>query len=312
MTTIDDPLPDLIRALRSPAPADRVRAAKDLGRLGWLARDALPALVGALRDAEGKVREAAAHAVGQMGPEALPALTGMLGHEDKYVRRNAVWAIGKLGPLGRPALAPLCLVLKDQDPRTASGAAQGLGNMGAVAADAIPQLAEAMRGTNIVLCRLAAKALSQIGPPALPTLISHLQHPDPFVRGESALALGWMGAAAKSAVPYLVNLVRGPRTPSLGDTPPPCGGLSRASVSPDQLEDSDDGHDYEAGTKTPTVPSPDEALPEETSRAYAAQALGRMGPAAAAALGELRAVARYGTDTLRQAARQAIRLILEA
>ena len=77
--------------------------------------------------------------------------------------------------------------------RTASGAAQALGNMGADGAEAVPQLAEAMRGTNIVLCRLAAKALSQIGPPALATLIAHLQHADPFVRGESALAIGWMG-----------------------------------------------------------------------------------------------------------------------
>ena len=99
MTSTDDPLPDLIRALRSRVPADRLRAAKDLGRLGWLAREALPALVAALADEDAKVREAAAHAVGQMGPDALPDLAGMLTHDDKYVRRNAVWALGKLGQI---------------------------------------------------------------------------------------------------------------------------------------------------------------------------------------------------------------------
>ena len=49
-TVADDPLPDLLRGLRSDAPADRLRAAKDLARLGWLAREALPALVGTLND----------------------------------------------------------------------------------------------------------------------------------------------------------------------------------------------------------------------------------------------------------------------
>src|SRR5262249_13689072 len=151
----DDPLPDLIRTLRCKSPIDRVRAAKDLGRLGWLARDAMPALVTALKDDDAKVREAAAQAVGQMGPDALPPLTAMLAHTDRYARRNAVGALGKLGPAARVALRALCRALKDADPRTASGAAQALGNMAAEGAEAVPQLAEAMRGTNIVLCRLA-------------------------------------------------------------------------------------------------------------------------------------------------------------
>jgi HEAT repeat protein len=300
-TTTDDPLPDLIRALRSRLPADRVRAAKDLGRLGWLARDALPALVRAVEDDDAKVRESAAHAIGQMGPDALPALSGLLTHADKYVRRNAVWAMGKLGPLARPALPDLCQALRDGDPRTASGAAQALGNMGTDGNEAVPYLAEAMRGTNIVLCRLAAKALSQIGPPALATLITHLQHTDPFVRGESALALGWMGPIARSSVPLLAQLVRGPHVSALTDTPPPTFGLTD--------HDEDDPPDEGSEVVTPTAPSGDEAPTEETCRVYAAQALGRMGPAAIAALSDLRAAARFGPEPLRQAAKLAIRQI---
>jgi HEAT repeat protein len=292
--TTDDPLPDLIRALRGKAPVDRVRAAKDLGRLGWLARDAMPALVAALKDDDAKVREAAAQAVGQMGPDALPALSAMLGHHDKYVRRNAVWAMGKLGPAARTALRDLCHALKDSDPRTASGAAQALGNMGADAAEAVAPLAEAMRGTNIVLCRLAAKALSQIGPPALATLIAHLQHSDPFVRGESALALGWMGPEAKSAVPFLAQTVRGPRG---YDTPSPSSKKASDSVF--------------SGTATPAVvPAPELAgSAEDNCRVYAAQALGRIGPAAARAMSDLQTAAHNGSAALRAAAEQAIRMI---
>jgi HEAT repeat protein len=298
MTTADDPLPALIRALRSQKPVERMRAAKDLGRLGWLAREAMPALVAALHDTDSKVRESAAHAIGQMGPDALPTLVGMLDHDDKYVRRHAVWALGKLGPLGRPAINDLCRSLKDPDPRTASGAAQALGNMGADAADAVPALAEAMRGTNIVLCRLAAKALSQVGPPALATLIAHLQHADPFVRGESALAIGWIGAAARSAVPFLARLVRGPESPLLTTpapnslTPLAIPAPSSSALTPQQLTD-----------EPPVLPT------DINCRVFAAQALGRIGSGAASALAELREAAHSGPDAIRAAAAQAIRQI---
>ena len=309
MTTTDDPLPDLIRALRSRVVADRTRAAKDLGRLGWLAREALPALVRALEDEEGKVREAAAHAIGQMGPEALPTLSSMLTHSDKYVRRNAIWALGKLGPLARASLQDVCRSLKDPDPRTASGAAQALGNMGADGDDAIPYLTEAMRGTNIVLCRLAAKALSQIGPSALATLIAHLQHSDPFVRGESALALGWMGPTARSSVPFLAQLVRGKQSFPLSATPPPTGMLTREAVL-GEAEQIENDLDQGSGLVTPTAaPVSEEVATEDTCRVYAAQALGRMGPAAIEAISDLRVAARYGPDPLRQAAKQALRQI---
>lgn len=303
-TVADDPLPDLLRGLRSDAPGDRLRAAKDLARLGWLAREAMPALAGALNDDDAKVRETCAQAIGNMGPDVLPTLAEMLTHHDKYVRRNAVWAIGKLGPLARPVLADLCAGLKNADPRTASGAAQALGNIGADAAEAVPALAEAMRGTNIVLCRLAAKALSQIGSPALSTLITHLQHSDPFVRGESAMAIGWMGALARSAVPFLTELVRGPHRPPR--TPPPA---SRPATA-DSPSDGSKVWISNSDTITPTqTPAPESDTTEDSCRAYAAQALGRIGRAASPALPDLHEAARSGSEPVRLMAQQAIRLI---
>ncbi len=286
MSALDDPLPDLLRALRSTVTDSRNRAAKALGRLGWLARDALPALTAAVDDPDAGVREAAAQAIGQMGLDALPQLTRLLTHEDKYVRRNAVWAIGKLGPLAKRVLPDLCAALHDSDPRTGAGAAQALGTMGADATEAIAALTEAMRGTNIVLCRLAAKSLSQIGRPALPTLIAHLGHRDPFVRGEAALALGWMGLQASSAVPALIEV------------------LQTVPQHPPQLTPVD--------TRTPTTPlgsESDSQSTESTSRAYAAQALGKIGAGAAEAIPVLRQAATDSCHLVRNAAQQALRMI---
>src|SRR5436190_11700804 len=147
MTTADESLPVLIENSRHRFPATRLRAIKSLGKLGHEAGNALPALTLALDDADAKVREAAAAAIGHIGTAALQTLAGMLTHPDKYVRRQAVWALGKLGPTAQPMRHRLSLLLKDEDPRTASGAAQALGALGEFGSDVVPSLAEAMRGT---------------------------------------------------------------------------------------------------------------------------------------------------------------------
>lgn len=254
-----DPIAEMIQSLvgRSSA-ATRLAAIQALGRFGEKALDALPALIVAASDDDPKVRVAAAQAVGQIGLPAVPALAKLLGHSDKYVRRNAAWGLGKLGPQAKSVLRELCRTLKDPDARTAAGAAQALGNMRAEATPAIPYLTEAMRGTNVVLCRLAAKALSEIGPPALPELIAHLSHHDPFVQGEAAVAIGWMGPPAAEAVISLVAVLSTPAKTGLHQTPLPGGAKAD--------------------------PSAESATPEENARTYAAQALGRIGPAAAQAL----------------------------
>jgi HEAT repeat protein len=293
MTTADEPLPVLIENSRHRFPATRLRAIKSLGKLGQEASTALPVLTLSLDDADPKVREAAAAAIGHIGPAALTALAGMLTHPDKYVRRNAVWALSKIGPKAQPLRHRLCLVLKDDDPRTASGAAQALGALGEFGSDAVPALAEAMRGTNIVLCRLAAKALSQIGRPALPTLVSHLRHHDPFVRGEAAVALGWMGPLAAAAVPMLIDLLQtsspvaaqpeGVPVPGIAGTPP-----------------------------TGVAPKPgDPPNSVDAARASAAQALGRIGPAAATAISALNIALNDPIDAVRDAAELSLRQIRE-
>jgi HEAT repeat protein len=64
-------VPDLIEALKDRAVRDR--AARTLGRLGAVARDAIPPLTDLLKDPDRAMRRAAAEALGAMGPEAVVA-----------------------------------------------------------------------------------------------------------------------------------------------------------------------------------------------------------------------------------------------
>ncbi len=294
MTTADDTIPALIAEISHFNPSVRLSAFRSLSKLGSVARQALPNLTVALSDQDSKIREGAAQAIGQLGREAMPTLVRMLTHPDKYVRRNAVWGLGKLGPQAKAVLGELCQALKDEDPRTAAGAAQALGSMGPEATAAVPMLAEAMRGTNIVLCRLAAKALSLIGRPALATLISHLNHHDPFVKGEAAVALGWMGPTAAAAVQPLIELLRG---------------VQAKRPSPSSYASGLLG----AGTPTTPVAPPsavsDKNQTEEGTRTNAVTALGRIGRDAMTALPYLQDALTDGCESVRRAAEVSIRQV---
>lgn len=290
MVAADESLPALIEQARHRFPATRLRAIKALGKLGPDASTALPAMTLALDDADSKVREAAAAAIGLVGPQGLPSLGVMLSHPDKYIRRQAVWALTRMGVHALPLRHRLCQALKDEDPRTASGAAQAIGALGELGSDAVPCLAEAMRGTNIVLCRLAAKALSQIGRPALPTLVTHLRHHDPFVRGEAAVALGWMGPLAAASVPMLLDVLKAPGmgTQSPGVPVPGIAGTPPTGIAP----------------KPGDPPSSVDA-----ARANAAQALGRIGAKAETAMHHLTIALNDPIDAVREAAELSLRQI---
>jgi HEAT repeat protein len=292
MTTADDTLPALIADTHHHNPSIRLGALRSITKLGALARNALPDLTTALNDSDPRVREGAAQAIGQLGRDAIPVLVRMLSHSDKYIRRNAVWGLGKLGSQAKGVIFDLCRSLKDEDARTASGAAQAIGNMGEDAATAVPNLAEAMRGTNIVLCRLAAKALSQIGRPALSTLIVHLKHHDPFICGEAAVALGWMGPKAASAVSHLIDILRKVK-PKSGQ-----------AVAQDLL-----GHPTPVTPIAPVNGTTGEQSPEEAARASVITALGRIGPDAITALPYLQDALHDPSDPVRRAAEIAIRLV---
>lgn len=281
-----------MRGLKSTAPAIRAKSARGLAKLGTQICDTIGTLFSITDDSDQAVREAAVQAIGAIGKEAVPVLIQLISHSCKYVRRNAVWSLGKLGPEAAPAVRSLCHTLHDPDPRTAGGAAQALGAIGRLAVEAVPALAETMRGTNVVLCRLASKSLSQIGTPALATLVTHVKHHDPFVRGEAAVALGWMGPTASSAVPVLIDLLVG------------------QSVTRQPNKQSQFGG---SGAVTPVAIAPPKSnATEEATLVLVIQALGRIGSASIAAEPHLLNLTTDSREMVSQAAADALRMIRES
>jgi HEAT repeat protein len=89
------------RSQEEPRPAERARAASEPGHLGAATANAIPALIGTLKDAGTHVRKLAIWALGDIGQHAravLPALCeALLNDAPSGVRRRAAVALAEIG-----------------------------------------------------------------------------------------------------------------------------------------------------------------------------------------------------------------------
>jgi len=115
---------ELRRMLHDPRTAVQIQGAFGLSLLGKEALEAGPDLVECLTK-EQLVRQTAALALGNIGPEAraaIPALTNALNDPAWSVRRQAAIALGQIGPDAAPALPSLERLAKDKDKQVARAA----------------------------------------------------------------------------------------------------------------------------------------------------------------------------------------------
>lgn len=245
-------VPDLIAALHHSQPASRGLAAKLLAQrreLGDGVTNALPALVGALRDGHPLVRARAADALRALRlpqEKVIQGLTIALEDETALVRMAAAEALGELGRPAEPVIAALQQRLADADGFVRVAAAKGLWQLTgdlrlavpvlvaalndpdahwraslalreigpAAAADAVPPLLTRLR-TEVAhrpsrTPQSAAMALACMGPKAVPGLIELLREREPAVRVGAAVALAGHGSGAAAAVPALLGLLAEP------------------------------------------------------------------------------------------------------
>jgi HEAT repeat protein len=116
--------------------------------------------------------------------------------------------------------------------------------------------------------------------------VAHLKHHDPFVRGEAALAIGWIGMPAMEAAPALLQLVESGKKKTTLTTK----GVD--AVTPLAPQTSGDAPDYDA-----------------LARVNAVQALGRLGVSGQRVLDLLTQIARDPKDPAQSAAETSLRQI---
>ena len=130
----------------------RCSVAEALGLIGPDAKDAVPALVEALKDNNDGVRryeETWLHPKKEDGPSRL--------------RRSIVEALGRIGPEAKEAVPLIVRSLKDDyDPNVRVAAVEALGEIGSEATEAVPALVEALEDYDSEVGQRAAKALKKI------------------------------------------------------------------------------------------------------------------------------------------------------
>ena len=181
----------------------RVNAASALGKMGEVAKDAVPALIEALNDSHEQVRRKSASALGYIGAKAriaVPALIRALSVDESASVRSAT--ARALGQIGDPAaVSALIKVLHDMDKVVRNGASAALVQIGK---PAVSELIEALDHDSLAIRRRATIALGQIGEPeAVPALVKTLNDDYFLTRTDAADALGRIGHPM--AVPALAE-----------------------------------------------------------------------------------------------------------
>lgn len=292
----------LIKQARSSST--RASAIAELAKMGT---PAVEGIVAALLDKSTGLYAAQAQSLlVAMGPGAVKDVAGMLRHRDASIRKVCLKALAEFGPLAAGEVEALVRILDAPDPTAQMGlrryAAAALGEIGPPAAAGVQALARSLedredihgflRQEAIVALgrigpaaadaagdvakvlandryrsdrrRAAAKTLGLIGRPAdvvVPALQQALQeNPNTLTAREAVVALGKIGPGAKAAVPDIVAALD---TKAVGYR----GLQALAGIGPGAVDAIDELTRRLAGA-------------DVLNRRYAAEALGRIGPAA--------------------------------
>jgi HEAT repeat protein len=181
-----------------------------ISELGPAAAPLLPEVVEALSREDWDLQWAAADALAAIASsdrEVVSTLVDALGHSSPIVRSASARA---LAATGVSALDSLIALLRNSTDARATWAAYALGEMGSVAAPALPELRAGMHDGEQPLAGCCAVAIARVAADVivLPYLVATLESHHPHApRRAAALALAEFGPAATDAVGALEALL---------------------------------------------------------------------------------------------------------
>jgi HEAT repeat protein len=321
----------LVELVEHPTMWIRICAAEALGETRRGRHRSVPALIKALRDDEPHVRFRAALSLWDVSkhPAAIDILADALSWEDESDRRWAAKVLGEIGPPAKSAVDALAASLELEGDWPRRAAAEALGKMQTDSPAAIVALIRAWHDRHSGCQGEAVAALRRIGPAgavplaqligdenvdwklrcqaadalgllranastAVPDLIAALEHPNGNIRQRAAQALGRIGPPAKQAIPALSRAV------DTEDLIPLYRGIVvRAAV------------EALGGIGPDGVEALRDALRHDNSyaRRWAAITLGKLGPAASAAVPDLIDALHDDDEYVRLDASRALRRI---
>jgi len=216
-------VPALVAALQDSDSTIRYEAANALRLVGKDAKEAVPALVLALKtDKDASVRSSAASALGSIGPEARNAVPDLMAALSEPNERLSDAAVDALVQIGKDAVPALIATLSSENRRTRIYAAITLGEIGSDAKAANSTLLKLFRSKDEGIRSTAALALAKIGPESAivakalsPTLIKLLNIPGKDLRANVLSALGNLGASPENTVPALIANLENPESASI-------------------------------------------------------------------------------------------------
>ncbi len=214
------PLPDMtieeaIAAIQSNRESQRIKGARVLEAKGPKAKEAVPVIIGLLRDEGPLIRIELLHVlvgIGEPAGEAVPELIEGLSHDNFHVRYLCCRALGGVGEAAKPAVQPLIAKLKDSNPSVKRNAAVALGKLGPkVAPDAVKPLVEAMKNWHHLVREHAILAVGEFGELALfavPDLKAIMDDEKSTVRAQAARSMWKLTGDADVVTPALVDAFR--------------------------------------------------------------------------------------------------------
>lgn len=287
--------PALVKSLGNEDSQTRAHVMCALVNLG---EQVVPLLVEALK--EQQTRGWAVLVLSEMGSaaeSATPSLLDMLSTEDPDTRREVLLSLGNIGSPSDAVVSAMARHLGDADRSVRQAAAYGLGNAGSAAVPATARLAAGMRSDDALLGILCARALARIAPndertqmAAVSYIRDHLTHGDVPVRLAAIRALADLRESSASVAAALLPALKQDEHSAV-----------KASAAETLVEFGE-----------AAVPALADAVRDEPTRLGALVILGRIGPAAKAAIPAIEAALTDANPPVRRAAGVALKNIARA